>query len=146
MFELILSIIPIVGIVSVSAILIARMCLKTDEYSGKMKRNMEKYVTELEEDNKYLTKQMNAMKKGVKISSEDMDDPISAIGAMLPQLEHLVPAKFRPFLRDPKLMQFASKMIQDNPEAAKKLLSNFVSKKGRNDVLAGSSDEAVLEV
>ena len=141
-----LSIIPIVGIVAVSVILVARMHLKTDEYSGKMKRNMEKYVGELEDDNKYLTKQMNAMKKGVKISESDMDDPINAISSMLPQLEHLVPAKFKPFLRDPKLLQFASKMIQDNPEAAKKLLSNFVSKKGRNDVLAGSSDEAVFGV
>jgi hypothetical protein len=146
-FELMLTVIPLAAIVSVSAVLVAKMHLKTDEYSGKMKKNMEKYVAELEDDNKYLTKQMNAMKKGVKISESDMEDPIGAIGAMLPQIEHLVPAKFKPFLRDPKLMQFASKMIQDNPDAAKKLLSKFVSKKGRNEVLAGdTSNEAVFEV
>ena len=145
--EILLSLVAIVGIVSGAGVLIAKMFLKTDEYSGKMKRNMEKYVNELEDDNKYLTKQMNAMKKGVKISESDAEDPMSAIGAILPQIEHLVPAKFKPFLRDPKLMQFAGKMIQDNPEAAKKLLSNFVSKKGRNEALTNpTSNEAVFEV
>jgi hypothetical protein len=145
MLEVVIPI--VVGTVTVGGVLIAKMFLKTDEYSGKMKRNMEKYVSELEDDNKYLTKQMNAMKKGVKISEDDAQDPMSAIGAILPQIEHLVPAKFKPFLRDPKLMQYATKMITENPEAAKKLLSSFVSKKGRNETLAGTtSDEAVLEV
>ena len=142
-----LLILGIICIVSVSSVIIAKMYLKPDEYSGKLKRNMEKYVQELEEDNKYLTKQMNAMKKGAKISEDDLQDPIGAIGALLPQFEHLVPAKFKPFLRDPKLMEVAGKLIQENPEAAKKVLSTFVSKKGRNKQLEEvTNDEAVFEV
>ena len=60
--EILLSLVAIVGIVSGAGVLIAKMFLKTDEYSGKMKRNMEKYVNELEDDNKYLTKQMKKNK------------------------------------------------------------------------------------
>ena len=44
--EILLSLVAIVGIVSGAGVLIAKMFLKTDEYSGKMKRNMEKYVNE----------------------------------------------------------------------------------------------------
>lgn len=135
-------ILGIVGVVTVGSVIIAKMYLKPDEYSGKLKRNMERYVAELEEDNKVLVKQMNAMKKGARISEEDLNDPLQAIGALLPQFEHLVPAKFKPFLRDPKAMEFIAGIIKEHPEEAKKLLQNFVSKKGRNDALAQPDSEA----
>lgn len=131
--------------VAVAGTFIAKMWLKTDEYSGKLKKNMERYVAELEEENKHLTKSINAMKRGAKIAEEDLDNPIDAIQALIPQFEHLVPAKFKPFLRDPKILEYATKMISEHPEEAKKLLSNFVSKKGRNNELV-PDEEAAMSV
>ena len=124
-----------------AACYIAKMWLKPDKYAGKLKKNLDRYVDEIEEENKILIKQMNAMKKGAKISKEQLDTPIDAIHALIPQFEHLVPAKFKPFLRDPKLMEYVTKMITENPDAAKKILSNFVSKSGANKALAGESNE-----
>lgn len=125
---------------------VAKMWLKPDEFAGKLKKNMVQYVSELEEDNKILRKKMNAMKKGVSLSPEDAEDPMSAISALLPQFEHLVPAKFKPFLRDPQLMQYATKMIKENPEAAKNIINKFVSKKGTNTELAGNTEETQMSV
>jgi hypothetical protein len=114
---------------------VAKMALKPDIYTGKLKKNMDRYVDELEDENKHLIKTMNAMKKGARISKDDLENPMGAIQSLLPQFEHLVPAKFKPFLRDPKLMEYVTKMITENPEAAKKILSNFVSKSGANKAL-----------
>jgi hypothetical protein len=122
---------------------VAKIALKGDEYSKKLKKSMDRYIAELEDENKVLQKSMNAMKKGAKISKDDLDNPLGAIQSLIPQFEHLVPAKFKPFLRDPKLMEYATKMISENPEAAKKILSNFVSKGGANKELAGEEDGAI---
>lgn len=134
--EILIVILGSVVSVSVAGVMIAKLWLKPDEYAGKLKKTMDNYVAELEDDNKHLQKQINAMKKGAKISEDQLDSPVEAIATLIPQFEHLVPAKFKPFLRDPKLMEYVTKMIQEHPEEAKKLLSNFVSKKGVNKELA----------
>lgn len=128
-----------IGCCSVASVLIAKMWLKPDNYAGKLKKNMDRYVAELEDDNKHLVKTINAMKKGARIDEKDLDNPIDAIQSLIPQFEHLVPAKFKPFLRDPKLMEYAATIIKENPDAAKKMLSNFVGKAGK-----GNKDLATL--
>jgi hypothetical protein len=140
-----LTVILLISGISVTGITIgfvAKMALKPDIYTGKLKKNMDRYVDELEDENKHLIKQMNAMKKGARISKDDLENPSEAIASLIPQFEHLVPAKFKPFLRDPKLMEYATKMITENPEAAKKILSNFVSKTGANKALANQGEES----
>lgn len=134
---------------SVMGCIIAKYMLKSDEYTGKMKKRMDELINDLEYENKHLTKQMNAMKKGAKISESDLEDPVGALGALLPQFEHLVPAKLKPLLRDPKMLQMAAEYIKSNPEAAKSILKNFVSKGGKNKELMGedaSSEEVKLSI
>lgn len=134
----------IVAIGATAACFIAKMYLQPSRYEGKMKKKMDEYVAELEDDNKYLTKQINAMKKGAKISESDLENPINAIQALIPQFEHLVPAKFKPFLRDPAIMEYVAKLVQENPDKAKELLSKFVSKSGQNkQLMEGQEPEAV---
>ena len=151
MFDMttILGILAIIGPCSVTGCIIAKYWLKPDKYAGKLKKNMEEYIMDLEDENKILKKSMNAMKKGAKISESDLEDPVGALGTLLPQFEHLVPAKLKPLLRDPKMLQMAAEYIKSNPEAAKSILKNFVSKGGKNKELMGedaSSEEVKLSI
>lgn len=148
MFDMttIAGILAIVVPVSVTGCVVAKYWLKPDKYAGKLKKNMEEYIMDLEDENKSLKKTMNAMKKGAKISEEDLNDPVGAIGALIPQFEHLVPAKLKPFLRDPKMLQMATNYIKENPEQAKAILKNFVSKGGKNKELMGAESTDSKEV
>lgn len=142
--SLIYLVLAIVLPISGMAGYIAKKYLEPSSYAGKTKRLMDDYIKELEVDNKSLQKQINAMKRGAKISEEDMSDPENAIMKLIPQFEHLVPKSMKPLLRDPQLVKTAMTLYKENPEAAKKLLGQFVSKKGVNkELIADESKETV---
>jgi len=108
---------------------------------GKLKKRYDEYIYDLEKENKKLKGKMNQLKQGLQISADSADNPISAIGEIIAQFAPMLPKSVRPFLSDPKLMKYAEKMLSENPEQIKEILTKFVkpSKDGKKDAI--SDDE-----
>lgn len=123
-----LTILAVVLPVSGTVAFIARLALNPDQVDSKLKKKYQEYIKELEDDNKYLEGMLKRMKIGPKLDESLLDDPKNAILSLASQFEHLLPAKLKPLLRDPKILQMALEFYQKDPEKAKGLLMNFVGK------------------
>ena len=126
MFEYIILISVLAA--GVSGIIITRNVFGSNEIHGKLKNRYLEYIASLETDNKKLNGKLNQLKKGVTLSKEEFneDNPLGSISALIQQFAPMLPKSVRPFLSDPKLMKYAEKMIAENPEQLKTLISKFV--------------------
>tara|TARA_R110002096_G_scaffold42842_2_gene115240 strand:+ start:68 stop:502 length:435 start_codon:yes stop_codon:yes gene_type:complete len=128
MYEYILLISVIVG--GVCGIIITKNVFGSNEIHGKLKNRYLEYINSLEIDLKRSNGKLNQLKKGVTLSKEefDEDNPIGSISALVQQFAPMLPKSVRPFLSDPKLIKYAEKMLAENPEELKGLISKFVTK------------------
>jgi len=126
MFEYIILISVVAA--GVSGIIITRNVFGSNEIHGKLKNRYLEYIASLETDNKKLNGKLNQLKKGVTLSKDEFDEenPLGSISALIQQFAPMLPKSVRPFLSDPKLMKYAEKMIAENPEQLKTLISKFV--------------------
>ena len=126
MFEYIILVSVVAA--GVSGIIITRNVFGSNEIHGKLKNRYLEYIASLETDNKKLNGKLNQLKKGVTLSKEEFDEenPLGSISALIQQFAPMLPKSVRPFLSDPKLMKYAEKMIAENPEQLKTLISKFV--------------------
>ncbi len=127
-------------------IIITRNVFGSNEIHGKLKNRYLEYISSLEVDNKKLNGKLNQLKKGVTLSKEEFDEenPLGSISALIQQFAPMLPKSVRPFLSDPKLMKYAEKMIAENPEQLKTLISKFV--KTGKDGKKEESDDVGLSV
>ena len=144
MFEYIILISVVAA--GVSGIIITRNVFGSNEIHGKLKNRYLEYIASLETDNKKLNGKLNQLKKGVTLSKEEFDEenPLGSISALIQQFAPMLPKSVRPFLSDPKLMKYAEKMIAENPEQLKTLISKFV--KTGKDGKKEESDDVGLSV
>ena len=144
MFEYIILISVLAA--GVSGIIITRNVFGSNEIHGKLKNRYLEYIASLETDNKKLNGKLNQLKKGVTLSKEEFneDNPLGSISALIQQFAPMLPKSVRPFLSDPKLMKYAEKMIAENPEQLKTLISKFV--KTGKDGKKEESDDVGLSV
>ena len=144
MFEYIILISVVAA--GVSGIIITRNVFGSNEIHGKLKNRYLEYISSLEVDNKKLNGKLNQLKKGVTLSKEEFDEenPLGSISALIQQFAPMLPKSVRPFLSDPKLMKYAEKMIAENPEQLKTLISKFV--KTGKDGKKEESDDVGLSV
>lgn len=126
MFEYIILVSVVAA--GVSGIIITRNVFGSNEIHGKLKNRYLEYIASLETDNKKLNGKLNQLKKGVTLSKDEFDEenPLGSISALIQQFAPMLPKSVRPFLSDPKLMKYAEKMIAENPEQLKTLISKFV--------------------
>jgi len=144
MFEYIILISVVAA--GISGIIITRNVFGSNEIHGKLKNRYLEYIASLETDNKKLNGKLNQLKKGVTLSKEEFDEenPLGSISALIQQFAPMLPKSVRPFLSDPKLMKYAEKMIAENPEQLKTLISKFV--KTGKDGKKEESDDVGLSV
>ena len=142
MYEIIILISVVTA--GIAGIIITRNVFGSDQIHGKIKNRYKSYIADLEADNKKLNGKLNKMKQGVSISKDEFDEenPLGSIGALVQQISPMLPKSIRPFLSDPKLMQYAEKMIQENPEKLKEIISKFVTK-GKKDETVDVITESV---
>jgi len=141
MFEYIILISVLAA--GISGIIITKNVFGSNEIHGKLKNRYLEYIENLETDNKKLNGKINAMKKGVTLSKEEFDEenPLGSISALVSQFAPMLPKSVRPFLSDPKLIKYAEKMLAENPEQLKSLISKFVTK-GKDDKKENVVDES----
>jgi len=89
------------------------------------------YIDELEKDNKTLKGKLNASKRSVSVQGDfDLSDASGLQGLiheLVPKIAPLLPKSLQPLLNNPKTFDMVYKMIEDNPEAAKGILSKFIT-------------------
>lgn len=144
MFEYIILVSVVAA--GVCGIIITRNVFGSNEIHGKLKNRYLEYIASLETDNKKLNGKLNQLKKGVTLSKEEFDEenPLGSISALIQQFAPMLPKSVRPFLSDPKLMKYAEKIIAENPEQLKTLISKFV--KTGKDGKKEESDDVGLSV
>jgi hypothetical protein len=114
----------------VCGIIITKNTFGSDQIHGKLKNRYDTYIEAIEKENKKLNGKINQMKKGVSLSKEDFDadNPLGSISELIQQFAPMLPKSVRPFLSDPKLIKFGEKMLAENPEQLKNIISKFVTK------------------
>lgn len=119
-----------VAVAGVCGIIITKNLSGNDIINSKIKRKYIEYIASLEVDNKKLNGKLNQMKKGVSLSKEDFDadNPLGSISELIQQFAPMLPKSVRPFLSDPKLIKFGEKLLAENPEQLKNIISKFVTK------------------
>mgnify|MGYP003640835910 CR=1 FL=1 len=124
----------------VCGIIITKNTFGSDQIHGKLKNRYDTYIESVEKENKKLTGKINQMKKGVSLSKDefDADNPLGSISELVQQFAPMLPKSVRPFLSDPKLIKFGEKMLAENPEQLKNIISKFVTK-GKD----GKKDDAL---
>ena len=128
MFEYILLISVVAA--GISGIIITRNVFGSNEIHGKLKNRYLEYIDNLEKDNKKLNGKLNQMKKGISLKSEefDADNPLGSISELIQQFSPMLPKAVRPFLNSPELIKMGEKLIAENPDKVKDLISKFVTK------------------
>jgi len=128
MIEYIILISVIVA--GVCGIIITKNLSGNDVINSKIKRKYIEYIADLENSNKRLNGKLGRMKQGVSISKEDFDadNPLGSISELIQQFAPMLPKSVRPFLSDPKLIKFGEKLLAENPEQLKNIISKFVTK------------------
>ena len=128
MLEYIILISVIVA--GVCGIIITKNLSGNDVINSKIKRKYIEYIADLENSNKRLNGKLGRMKQGVSISKEDFDadNPLGSISELIQQFAPMLPKSVRPFLSDPKLIKFGEKLLAENPEQLKNIISKFVTK------------------
>ena len=131
----------------VCGIIITKNVFGSNEIHGKLKNRYLEYIESLEVDNKKLNGKLNQMKKGVVLSKDDIDEdnPLGSISALIQQFAPMLPKSVRPFLSDPKLMKYAEKMISENPDQIKGIISKFVKtdKESKKDEVSDNQSLSV---
>ena len=125
----------------ICGIIITRNVFGSNEIHGKLKNRYLEYIDNLEKDNKKLNGKLNQLKKGVSISKEDfdVDNPLGSISELIQQFSPMLPKAVRPFLNSPELIKMGEKLIAENPDKVKDLISKFVTK-GKDGKKEESSD------
>ena len=125
----------------VCGIIITKNVFGSNEIHGKLKNRYLEYIDNLEKDNKKLNGKLNQLKKGVSISKEDfdVDNPLGSISELIQQFSPMLPKAVRPFLNSPELIKMGEKLIAENPDKVKDLISKFVTK-GKDGKKEESSD------
>tara|TARA_R110002051_G_scaffold263902_1_gene323782 strand:- start:799 stop:1233 length:435 start_codon:yes stop_codon:yes gene_type:complete len=119
-----------VCVAGLCGIIITKNVFGSNEIHGKLKNRYLEYIANLETDNKKLNGKLNQMKKGVSLSKDDfdIDNPLGSISELIQQFAPMLPKSVRPFLSDPKLLKFGEKMLAENPDQLKSIISKFVTK------------------
>ena len=119
-----------VCVAGLCGIIITKNVFGSNEIHGKLKNRYLEYIDNLEKDNKKLNGKINQLKKGVSLSKDDFDEenPLGSISELIQQFSPMLPKSVRPFLSDPKLIKFGEKMLAENPEQLKNIISKFVTK------------------
>ena len=127
----------------VCGIIITKNVFGSNEIHGKLKNRYLEYIDNLEKDNKKLNGKLNQLKKGVSISKEDFDaeNPLGSISELIQQFSPLLPKAVRPFLNSPELIKMGEKLLAENPDKVKDLISKFVTK-GKD----GKKDESIPDL
>ena len=117
-------------VAGVCGIIITKNLSGNDVINSKIKRKYIEYIADLENSNKRLNGKLGRMKQGVSISKEDFDadNPLGSISELIQQFAPMLPKSVRPFLSDPKLIKFGEKLLAENPEQLKNIISKFVTK------------------
>ena len=133
-----------VCVAGICGIVITKNVFGSNEIHGKLKNRYLEYIANLETDNKKLNGKLNQMKKGVSLSKDDfdIDNPLGSISELIQQFAPMLPKSVRPFLSDPKLLKFGEKMLAENPDQLKSIISKFVTKgkDGKEKESADNSD------
>jgi len=127
--ELLIVVASILGVLASAFYLRAR--LGNSEINTKLKNRYLDYIGQLEEEVKQhkkfaRTAKARAEKESIGIKDYDESNPMGAIQELIMGLEPLLPSAVRPFLRSPQLLSQAEKVIKDNPDVIKDVLSKFV--------------------
>jgi len=136
-----------VVVAGVCGIIITKNLSGNDVINSKIKRKYIEYIADLENSNKRLNGKLGRMKQGVSISKEDFDadNPLGSISELIQQFAPMLPKSVRPFLSDPKLIKFGEKLLAENPEQLKNIISKFVTK-GKDGKKDEISDNESLSV
>jgi|TARA_R100001530_G_scaffold134050_1_gene108290 hypothetical protein len=127
--ELLILVASILGVFAAALYMRAR--LGNSEINTKLKNRYLDYIGQLEEEVKQhkkvaRTAKARAEKESIGIKDYDESNPMGAIQELIMGLEPLLPSAVRPFLRSPQLLAQAEKVIKDNPDVIKDVLSKFV--------------------
>jgi hypothetical protein len=119
------------GIIGGCGIVITKNMYGNSTIHGKLKKRYDEYIFDLERENKKIKGQMNRIKQGPQISSDQAENPIGAIGEIIAQFAPMLPPSIRGLVNDPKIMQFISKQVENNPDMINELIEKFVTKGGK---------------
>ena len=127
--ELLIVAAGVLGVLASAFYLRAR--LGNSEINTKLKNRYLDYIGQLEEENKQYKKaartaKARAEKESIGLKEYDESNPMGAIQELIIGLEPLLPSAVKPFLRSPQLLSQAEKVIKENPEVIKDVLSKFV--------------------
>ena len=127
--ELLVLVSCILGVFA--AFMYMRARLGNSEINTKLKNRYLEYIGQLEEEIKQQKKvartaKARAEKESIGIKDYDESNPMGAIQELIMGLEPLLPNAVKPFLRSPQLLSQAEKVIKDNPDVIKDVLSKFV--------------------
>ena len=119
----------VLGVLASAFYLRAR--LGNSEINTKLKNRYLDYIGQLEEEIKQhkkvaRTAKARAEKESIGLKEYDESNPMGAIQELIIGLEPLLPSAVKPFLRSPQLLSQAEKVIKENPEVIKDVLSKFV--------------------
>tara|TARA_R100000306_G_C4316266_1_gene112788 strand:- start:157 stop:633 length:477 start_codon:yes stop_codon:yes gene_type:complete len=127
--ELLIVVASVLGVFA--AFMYMRARLGNSEINTKLKNRYLEYIGQLEEEVKQhkkvaRTAKARAEKESIGLKDYDESNPMGAIQELIMGLEPLLPSAVRPFLRSPQLLSQAEKVIKDNPDVIKDVLSKFV--------------------
>ena len=127
--ELLILVSCVLGVFA--AFMYMRARLGNSEINTKLKNRYLDYIGQLEEEVKQhkkvaRTAKARAEKESIGLKEYDESNPMGAIQELIMGLEPLLPNAVKPFLRSPQLLSQAEKVIKDNPDVIKDVLSKFV--------------------
>ena len=140
--ELLIVVASILGVLASAFYLRAR--LGNTEINTKLKNRYLDYIGQLEEEVKQhkkiqRTAKARAEKESIGLKDYDESNPMGAIQELIMGLEPLLPSAVRPFLRSPQLLSQAEKVIKNNPDVIKDVLSKFVKGTSKKNEPASES-------
>jgi hypothetical protein len=140
--ELLLLVASLCGMFTV--IVYARGRFSVNKLDRKVKNKYEEIIDILDQENKQLkrkarTEKARAEKESIGIKDYDESDPMGAIQELIGGLSPLLPSAVQPFLRSPQILAQAEKLIKENPDQIKDVLSKFV--KGTSKKNAAQTQE-----
>ena len=124
-----LTILSIVGSMSVCAVLIARIYRKNSaldpKITTKLRKQQDEYVAEVERKNRSLQGKLNSMQKGPVLS--EIGDLDGVLPELVGQLDGILPKWATKFLKaNPDIVNTVVEYAKSNPDKAKELIGRFV--------------------
>ena len=134
--ELLILVSCVLGVFA--AFMYMRARLGNSEINTKLKNRYLDYIGQLEEEVKQhkkvaRTAKARAEKESIGLKEYDESNPMGAIQELIMGLEPLLPNAVKPFLRSPQLLSQAEKVIKNNPDVIKDVLSKFVKGTSKKD-------------